>query len=272
MRVLLVLLLATVGGCASSVLLHPPQGSFDAPDAVVLRLPYREGTLEVLRQRADASREPRAFVLEFCGNATVAQYVVEGTAKRFAPVNAEVWAVNYPGYGGSTGPARLDAMAAAALFAYDELAKVAAGRPIFVVGRSIGTAVALHVASSRPVAGVVLHSPTPLKQVLFGEFGWWNLWIGPTIVWAQVPRELDAIESAKRCSAPAVFIVSERDTLVRAANQRRVVGAYAGPNRVVSLAEAGHNDAATEQEEAEIGRALRWLLSESKAWAAKPGS
>ena len=64
-------------------------------------------------------------------------------------MGAEVLAVDYPGYGGSEGRPSDAALAEAALVAYDELARRAEGRPIVVIGRSIGAFPALRVAAER---------------------------------------------------------------------------------------------------------------------------
>src|SRR5437899_673838 len=75
----------------------------------------------------------------------------------------EIWAVNYPGFGGSSGPAQLRLIPSAALAAFDALQSKAGTRPIIVFGTSLGATVALHVAAHRNVHGIVLHNPPPLR-------------------------------------------------------------------------------------------------------------
>ncbi len=53
----------------------------------------------------------------------------------------EVWGLNYPGFGGSTGPATLSALVESATLASDEIALEAGGRPILLGCHSIGCAV-----------------------------------------------------------------------------------------------------------------------------------
>lgn len=255
----LALALLAIGGCADSLLLHPRTHVPTPPGAEISRIPFRDGSLEVLRRRADPARPPRAYVLEFCGNATVAQDVVVATAHRWRALNAEVWSLNYPGYGASDGKAELHTIPPAALAAFDEMRKEAGDKPLFVVGRSLGTAAALYVAAHRPVAGLVLHSPTPLTTVILGRFGWWNLWIAASTVALQVPSDLNAIANARHCTAPAVFIITQQDRLVVPAAQRRVVHAYAGPHREVPLPFADHNVPPTPAEEEEIDSVIQWL-------------
>jgi len=76
---------------------------------------------------------------------------------------------------------------------YDRVAPIAGSRPIFVEGASFGTAVALSVAARRPVAGVILKNPTPLRELILGAYGWWNLWLLASPVAARIPADLDAV-------------------------------------------------------------------------------
>src|SRR6185369_11945164 len=85
---------------------------------------------------AHDSGDPRAFVLEFTGNATRAEYITRYVANRWNERPVEVWVMNYPGFGQSTGPATLNAIAPASLAVYDELAKVAGARPIIIEASS----------------------------------------------------------------------------------------------------------------------------------------
>src|SRR5262249_60391772 len=54
----------------------------------------------------------------------------------------EIWGMNYPGFGGSTGPARLARIGPAAVAAFDVLRREAAGAPIVAYGASIGATAA----------------------------------------------------------------------------------------------------------------------------------
>lgn len=72
-------------------------------------------------------------------------------------LRADVYAVDYRGYGFSDGDASVDRIADDSLRVYDLAA--AAGRPVLVVGQSMGGMSALRVAARREVAGVVLLAP-----------------------------------------------------------------------------------------------------------------
>src|SRR5207237_10416723 len=75
--------------------------------------------------------------------------------RAFQPPGAALLVVDYPGYGGSEGHATEAGLYAAAEAAYDALAartEVDRG-PIYLAGRSLGGAVAVHTAAPHPRAG-----------------------------------------------------------------------------------------------------------------------
>ncbi len=259
--VFILLIILNAGGCANSLLLWPPHGRLVTPSkSSSVSIPLQQGQLEILTQVTDEPSLSDAYVLEFCGNATPAQDVIHETAHRWRNAATEVWVVNYPGFGASTGPAKLCTIPSAALLAYDELAKKAGPHPIYLAGTSLGTTAALYVAVHRRTAGILLQNPPPLRELIFGNYGWWNLWIAPLLINPQIPRELDSIENASHVSVPAVFVLADDDTLVPPPFQNKVVDAFAGMKRLVVLKGAGHSSKNSDAQEAEIEKMIRWML------------
>src|SRR5205085_7577320 len=136
--------------------------------------------------------EPAFFVLRFYGNADRAERWVAREAEEWNNRAVELWGVNYPGFGGSSKPATLQRMADAGMAAYDAVKAAAGNKPVILYGASIGTTVALHVAAQRDVAGLVLHNPPALRQLILRNFGWWNLWLLAGPIAAQIPNTLDS--------------------------------------------------------------------------------
>ncbi len=234
MRVILVVTIALTG-CLADKLLLWPQRSTATPGATVQRV----GTLEVVVAQSTPNREPAAFVLRFYGNAQLANDIwFEAT--EFSGQAIEWWGVNYPGFGGSAGPATLARVARSARAAYEALAKRANGRPIIVIGTSMGSAAALHVAAHAPVAGLVLHNPPPLAELIMRRHGWWNLWLLALPTAVQIPEALDSIENAKRVTAPALFLSSTDDGVVPTRYQDQIMKAYAGDWSMLAFP-GGHN-------------------------------
>jgi hypothetical protein len=252
------------GGCASKLILYPSRQPIDPQTARRVLIPT--GADRVVETWVDQSPgairagEPRAYVIEFTGNATRAEQVATYAAWRWGKRPIECWTVNFPGYGGSTGPAELAAIPPAALAVYDHVAGIARGKPIVVAANSIGGTAALHVAANRSVAGVVLQNPPALRNLILTRYGWWNLWCLAGPIALQIPRELDAPTNAAKVTAPAILILADDDSLVVPANQMKTVNAYAGPKRIVHYL-GGHNYGVNGESERELNNGFDWLLA-----------
>ena len=253
------------GHLPDHLILFPTTAPIDADGAVRKMLPFQNGQLEVWTAKSRLAQQKGGadiYVLRFYGNADRADRWVAAETEMWNDRSVEVWGMNYPGFGGSSGPARLSRIGPAALAAFDELKRHAGKRPIVPYGASIGATAALHVAASRPagIAGLILHNPVPLRQMILRRFGWWNLWLLAGPVALQIPRDLDAISNAKAAHVPAIFLLAERDEVVPPRYHRLVVEAYTGEKRVIPLPSAYHNDPIEGAALADFYKALDWLL------------
>jgi pimeloyl-ACP methyl ester carboxylesterase len=253
-------------GCADRIVLYPTAHPIDPKGARQVVVPFRSGQLElfVARSPGCASSEPAAFDLELLGNGARAELVAAPIAKHWGGRPVEVWAMNYPGYGQSSGPAKLDAIPPSALAAYDAVARVANGRPILLGSHSLGTAVALYVARNRSVAGLVLLNPPPLRQLILQHYGWWNLWLGALPVANGIPSELDSLSNAPEVTAPAIFLSAANDAIVPPRFHRMVYDSYVGPKRLVVLPDEDHNTLPDPQTVEEYKAGLDWLWATAK--------
>jgi pimeloyl-ACP methyl ester carboxylesterase len=233
-------------GCADRLILYPSTQGIPLPGITRVEADVPNARpVEIWTGRSTAIKRgaaPEAYCLEFVGNASRGEEMAYYSAGEWGDHPVEVWAVNYPGYGGSPGPVSLKSIPPAALAAYDALAKKANGKPIFLLGQSLGTTAALYVAANRPCAGMVLHNPPPLRQLIWKRHGWWNLWLLATPVALSVPPELDSLANAKRVTAPAIFVLAGSDTVVPSKYQEQVFSAYAGPKRAIRVQGIDHND------------------------------
>jgi hypothetical protein len=258
------LIVAFSSGLPDRLILFPTTQPIDAHGATRQTIPFQNGELEVWTARSRLARQRNhvdAYVLRFYGNADRAERWVALDADAFGERAVEIWGMNYPGFGGSSGPARLKRMSPAALAAFDAMKSKAGNQPIFVFGASIGSAVAMNVAANREVRGLVLHNPPPLRQIILRNYGWWNLWLlaGPLAL--QIPRELDSVANAKRIHAPAIFLLAENDEIVPPKFQRLVVDSFTGEKQVITLPGAYHNSPIQGPVVAEIHRAYDRLFS-----------
>jgi pimeloyl-ACP methyl ester carboxylesterase len=257
-----VLLLCSVAlglGCANQLVL-PPIPSVKWDGAERRTFPFSDHTVEYFVARS-RNEEPRAFVLRLTGDAAGS---AKFTASRWKDHPVEVWVVNYPGYGRSNGPRTLKQLARVALASFDEMKKVAGGKPIFLEGVSLATTPALCIAARRPVAGVILQNPPALQQVILGQHGWWNIWLIAGPVALQIPRELDSLANANLARAPAVFLLAENDSVVHPKYQRQIFDAYRGPKRLIVQKHAGHNEPLSADDEAGLQQAMNWLFENAQ--------
>ncbi|MFN2540661.1 MAG: alpha/beta hydrolase [Chthoniobacterales bacterium] len=275
------------GGLPDHLILFPSRNPIDPRGAVRRMVPFENGELELWTAKSRVARkdgQAEVYVLRFYGNADRAEWWVAAEADMWNERAIEIWGMNYPGFGGSSGPAKLARVGPAAVAAFDALERYArenavesavpsgssssssalrtahATAPIVLFGASLGTTAALHVAANRSVAGVILHNPPAIRQMILRQFGWWNLWLlaGPLAL--QIPKELDSIANAKAGRAPAIFLLSEKDEVVLPRYHRLVVNAYAGEKRVIALRGAHHNDPIEGAALADLYNALDWLL------------
>lgn len=250
---------------ADRLILQPTKHPVAAPDKTRRMIPFGRGSIEVWTRTVGATHwdDIDVFVLKFSGTAGRAERATYHPMDYWTDLRAELWSFNPPGYGGSTGTASLKTLAAAASTAYRELADIAQGRPIIVMGNSLGTVPALYLAANFTVAGLVLRNPPPVRQLIIGRHGWWNLWIASWLVAQRVPRQICSISNSARSHCPAVFLSSRRDRTVPPQFQDRIIEAYRGPHRILKLKEAGHATSLNLEEQREYARHLDWIRDQS---------
>ena len=155
----------------------------------------------------------------------------------FRPPGAALLVVDYPGYGASGGRASEAGIYEAGDLAYQALASRAGvdRERIYVYGRSLGSAVATHVAADHPVAGLILESPfTSARDMAARTYRIFPL--------ALVRLRLNNVETIQRARCPVLVFHGTADMLVPMEMGRRVAAAAPGPAEFVMIAGAGHNE------------------------------
>jgi uncharacterized protein len=253
------------GHLPDHLILFPTRAPIKAGAAVRKIIAFENGQLEVWiaqTRLAQSKGNAEFYILRFYGNADRAERWAAAEAEMWNDRAVEIWGMNYAGFGGSTGPARLVKIGPAALAAFDELKRRAVDRPIIPFGTSIGATAAFHIAAQRPVAGLILQNPPPLREMILRRFGWWNLWLLAGPVALQIPKDLDSVRNAKAIHVPAIFLLAEKDEVVPPPYHKLVVNAYAGEKRVINLPGAFHNDPIEGTALADFNRGIDWLLAE----------
>jgi uncharacterized protein len=243
---------------ADRLIIQPTKHYIDAEHRTRVAVACDDNELEIWTQRIGDRDHPDVVVLKFIGAGGRAEYSGPHPVETWN-VTAEVWCVNPPGYGGSTGTATIQSFPAMALAAFDALQVQFPDAPVLVVGNSIGTAPALYLATQRPIDAFFFRNPPPLRELIVGRYSWWNLGVGSRIVARCVPDQLDSVNSAKQANAPALFVTSLADTLVPVKYQNRIIDAYDGPKKIFPLHAANHDDPPDESEQDAYVEHLQWL-------------
>ena len=178
-------------------------------------------------------RPGSSAVLYFGGNA---ESVVDSAEELARAVPDRTWVfVNYRGYGGSTGKPSESALVADTLAIFD-WAK-ATHSEVAVVGRSLGSGVAVQLAAARPVSRLVLVTPfDSLVSVGQAALPWLP------VSWLAKDR-FESVKYAPSVSCPTLALVAGNDEVIAAAHARTLVAAFRpGGITVIEVPGAGHND------------------------------
>ena len=174
---------------------------------------------------------PRAL-LYFGGNAEDVAGNVEAFTQAFP--DRSLYLVNYRGFGGSSGRPSEAGLVADALAVFDHVQREHPA--VAVMGRSLGSGVAVQLASARPVERLVLVTAyDSLVNVARGYFRW--LPVGLLM--------RDRYESARRApqvSAPVLVVIAGADEIIPRERSDALAAAFApGQTRVVVVPGVGHN-------------------------------
>jgi pimeloyl-ACP methyl ester carboxylesterase len=183
----------------------------------------------------------------------VGQEVSEFVSRAHASAQWGWLMINYRGFGLSEGSPSERAVLGDAKRIYDW----AAARPdidarnIVVLGRSLGSYVAIAVASARKVRAAILATPWDSAAAL-GEEHFYGLPLG----WLMQSRYNPAL-MAPLVSAPALFVLAEKDDVTPVKNGLALARRWGGFAKTVLLAGAGHQGL---EEREEFWRAITDFL------------
>lgn len=157
--------------------------------------------------------------------------------REFRPRDAALLVLDYPGYGASDGKTSEAGIYETGDLAFDALVRRADVDPqrIFVYGRSLGSAVATHVAATHEVAGMILESPfTSARDMAARHYK-----IFPR---ALVRLRLDNLGRIKQIRCPTLILHGNADALVPIEMGKELAAAAAGPVEFAIVDGSGHND------------------------------
>lgn len=147
--------------------------------------------------------------------------------------------LNYRGYGQSTGSPSETHLVADALHVFDTIVqqrKLDPKQQVFLMGRSLGSGIAVQVAAQRPIVAAILVTPyDTLSNVGARKYP-----IFP-VKWL-VRHRFDSLSHAPNISVPALFLSAQLDTLIPPDHAFSLQDAWAGSTERHVFVGAHHDD------------------------------
>jgi pimeloyl-ACP methyl ester carboxylesterase len=229
----IILVLIYLGLCAvlfmfQRSLIYFPQPRSLGKAAPTMTLPV-DGADLVITVRPHAG--PHALIY-FGGNAEDVSYSLPSFSAAFP--DYALYLAHYRGYGGSSGKPSEASLVADALALYDSVQTD--HKQIVVVGRSLGSGVAVQLASLRAVERLVLVTPYDSIQKLAGrQFPYFPVrWL--------LRDKFESWKYAPQITAPTLLIAAEEDEVIPLASTESLFKSFrAGVAKLKIIAGAGHN-------------------------------
>lgn len=186
-----------------------------------------------------ADDRPAPILIYFGGNAEEVSWLAS-TAGQYA--GWSLLMLNYRGYGRSEGKPGEAKLFADALQIYDYALRRAAGARVAVMGRSLGSGVAVYLASQRPLAGVILVSPyDSIESVAKGVYPYLPIGL-------MLRHRFDSIARAPSITAPLLCLVASADRVVPRPHSERLYAAWGGAKEWREIRPADHASVADKPE------------------------
>lgn len=219
------------------------------PPAVAAYAAPQTSTLEVAGASVKVSERPLAgerALIYLGGNAEDVTASLPLLDRAF-PERA-LYLLHYRGYTGSTGKPSEEALVGDALALFDRVARQ--HKDIVVIGRSLGSGVAVQLASRRPVSRLVLVTPfDSLAGLAARQFPYFP------VGWLLRDRYASS-QHAPRVTAPTLLLAAGQDEIIPADSARRLLSHFpTGVAHMRVIDGAGHNSIS---DSADYIPSLRW--------------
>ena len=187
--------------------------------------------------KATPAPSPAPLLIYFGGNAEEVSWLAS-TAGQYA--GWSLLMLNYRGYGRSEGKPGEAELFADALQIYDYAARRADAGRVAVIGRSLGSGVAVYLAALRPVAGVILVSPyDSVESVAKGVYPFLPIGL-------MLKHRFDSLARAPGVKAPLLCLVAGDDRVIPRPHSERLYAAWGGKKQWREIPGTGHDDVAGE--------------------------
>jgi len=181
---------------------------------------------------------PKAIVY-FGGNAEDVSLNLPSFEKSF-PDHA-LYLLHYRGYGGSSGMPSEEAIQHDALALFDKVR--AEHSDIAVIGRSLGTGVAVRLSSQRPASHLILVTPyDSLQEIAAGRFPY------APVKWL-LRDKYDSGKYASKITIPTAIVAAENDELIPSESTKKLFERFGkGVASMKVIPATGHNTISSSSE------------------------
>lgn len=178
---------------------------------------------------------PKGVVLYFHGNMENVNHYA-AAAKNFTSNGYEIWMIDYPGFGKSSGELTEETMYQQALEVYKMSRKQFEPSEIIIYGRSIGSGVAAQLASIRDCKRLVLETPYYSLTTLASRF----LWMYP--MEAMSKFKLPTFQYLSKVTAPVTIFHGTEDGVIPYRHAEKLKEVLKKNDAFITIKGGSHND------------------------------
>jgi fermentation-respiration switch protein FrsA (DUF1100 family) len=194
--------------------IYYPQAAVIASQAKIERLPIANANvLATVREHTGP-----AAVIFFGGNGDTAALQLPSLVETFP--DRAIYLLNYRGYGGSSGRPTEKALQADGLVLFDYVSEK--HQDIIVIGRSLGSGIAIRVAARRPASLLILVTPfSSILEIAQRQFPYFP------VRWLLVDK-YESWRYAPDVRAPTLLIAADRDEVVPRSSTEELYAHFRG--------------------------------------------
>jgi pimeloyl-ACP methyl ester carboxylesterase len=210
-----------------ALIYYPQPRAIDTPESL-LTLSVADAQVLVTVRPHDG---PKALIY-FGGNAEDVSRSLPGFSQAFA--DHAIYLLHYRGYGGSTGSPSEEAIQRDAMTLFDFVYNT--HPDIAVIGRSLGSGVAVRLASQRPASRLILITPyNSLEDLAARQFPWFPVkWL--------LQDKFESWKYAAHITVPTLLIAAEHDEVIPRTSTDQLYTHFAkGVASLQVIPETGHN-------------------------------
>lgn len=210
-----------------ALIYYPQPRTIDTPESL-LALSVADAQVLVTVRPHDG---PKALIY-FGGNAEDVSRSLPGFSQAFA--DHAIYLLHYRGYGGSTGSPSEEAIQRDAMTLFDYVYN--SHPDIAVIGRSLGSGVAVRLASQRPASRLILITPyNSLEDLAARQFPWFPVkWL--------LQDKFESWKYAAHITVPTLLVAAEHDEVIPRASTDQLYTHFAkGVATLQVIPDTGHN-------------------------------